>query len=194
MQCLEYLERSEKMKRYINVVFSVLLVTVLSACNSPIEASSRLQAIATENLSIRPSESNVPQTQKLNVVDVESLQVVGGLPGVKGSPLFLKTDTHGKAMISKAVEWINSSKIADGTTEFGKHGYPMVVRLKMNDGKIVIVEPAYNCILKTNEDGSGSKTCTPVKDEIVLSKDSKQIRLTSPEIYDWLQKGWKQEK
>jgi hypothetical protein len=126
-------------------------------------------------------------------MDVESLQVVGGLPGTVGSPLYLSTESTGKAVISKVIEWLNDSKPINGQTEYGKHGYPMVISLIMNDRKTLEVEPAYECITHTNANSSISKACTPVKGEIVLSKESNKIRLISPELYEWLEKGWQQD-
>lgn len=133
-------------------------------------------------------------TQSLKVEDIASLQVVGGLPGTKGSPLYQSTNETGKTIITKIVSWINSSKPIGVQKEHGKHGYPMVIKLKMNDGKFMYVETGYTCVSKTNADGSGSKSCTTLKGEIVLSNDSTKIRAESPELYEWLNAGWKNEK
>lgn len=138
--------------------------------------------------------TNTSKLQSINVGDVESLQVVGGLPGTKGSPLYLNTVQSGKTIITKIVGWISSSIVVGGQTEYGKHGYPMGINLKMNDGKFITVEPAYNCTSKINSDGSGSTTCAPVKGELVISRDSKKIRVKSPELSEWIKDGWKQEK
>ncbi|AZN39917.1 hypothetical protein [Paenibacillus albus] len=132
--------------------------------------------------------------QSLKVEDVASLQVVGGLPGTKGSPLYQSTNETGKTIIAKIVSWINTSKPTGVQEEYGKHGYPMVIELKMNDGKFMYVETGYNCVIKSNADGSGSKSCTTVKGEIVLSNDSTKMRAKSPELYEWLKAGWKNEK
>lgn len=140
------------------------------------------------------SNSNALKTQSLKVEDIASLQVVGGLPSTKGSPLYQNAEETGKTIITKIVGWINSSKPVGVQKEYGKHGYPMLVELKMNDGKIIIVEPGYKCVSKTNADGSGSKSCTSVKGEIILSNDSNKIRAESPELYEWLNEGWKKEK
>lgn len=155
------------MKRFRTTLLAFFLITVLSACTSEM----------------------VSKTQTIKAQDVESLQVVGGLPGTKGSPLYRQTDDKGKSIIAKIVGWINSSKPVSGQTEYGKQGYPMFVNLKMNDGKMYRIEPAYNCVSVSDN----SKTCTPVNDEIVLNQGSTKIRLASPELYEWLDNGWKQE-
>ncbi|MDB4867884.1 MAG: hypothetical protein JWR03_2217 [Cohnella sp.] len=81
-----------------------------------------------------------------------------------------------------------------GQTEYGKHGYPMEINLKMNDGTTILVEPAYHCVSQTNADGSGSKTCTPDPGEMVLTHDSGKIRFASAELYNWLKEGWKKDR
>lgn len=68
----------------------------------------------------------------------------------------------------------------------------MVIELK--DGKFINVETGYKCVSKTNADGNGSKSCTSVKGEIVISNDSTKKRTESPELYEWLNEGWKKEK
>jgi uncharacterized membrane protein len=176
------------MKKISNVLFIVLIIIVTSACSLNSNASNSLNANTSNSLN-----SNAANTQPLKVEDIASLQVLGGLPGRAGSPLYQNTKETGKTIISKIVGWINASKPVDGQTEYGKHGYPMVINLKMNDGKMIIAEPAYNCVSKTNADGSGSKSCTSVEGEIVLSNDSSNMRAESPELYEWLSEGWKKE-
>ncbi|MFC5651394.1 hypothetical protein ACFPYJ_20215 [Paenibacillus solisilvae] len=136
---------------------------------------------------------NSSTTQLLKVEDIASMQVVGGLASTKPSHLYQSTEEIGKITITKIVDWINSSKPIGGQKEYGKHGYPMVIEIKKNDGKIITIEPAYNCVTKTYA-GGRTKTCISVKGEIVLSIDSDRIRAESPELYDWLKEGWKKEK
>ncbi|MDQ0888820.1 hypothetical protein QFZ81_003908 [Paenibacillus sp. V4I9] len=160
------------MRKIVVFPLIVLIIIVMSTCKSNLSASNR---------------------QLLKTEEIASLQIVGGLPGTKHSPLFQNTDGNGKTTVTKIASWINASKPIRGQTEYGKHGYPMVVSLKMNDGKMITVEPAYDCVSKTNTDGSGSKTCTPAKNEIVISKDSNKIRAESPELCKWLSDGWEEE-
>ncbi|MEV5027875.1 hypothetical protein [Paenibacillus sp. LPE1-1-1.1] len=69
---------------------------------------------------------------------------------------------------------------------------PMVINILMNDGKKKIVSPAYKCVYTTLVNGNGLKQCAPVNGEIVLRNGSNKIRAKSPELYEWLQNGWKQ--
>lgn len=136
---------------------------------------------------------NTSRSDVLHSNEITSLQVVGGLPRTKGSPLYLSSEKSGMTIISKVVAWINDSTIISGQTEYGKHGYPMVISLRTNEGKTITIEPAYDCISLKNTDGSSSKTCTPVDGEIVLSNESESIRAESKVLYDWLKESWKQE-
>jgi hypothetical protein len=140
-----------------------------------------------------PSSPSLTIQETIKTENVESMQVVGGLPGASSSPLYLSAESTGKVVISKVIEWINDSKPINGQTEYGKHGYPMVISLIMKNRKTLEVEPAYECVIHKNDNGSSTKSCSPVKGEIVLSKDSNKIRLTSPKLYEWLEKGWQQD-
>lgn len=161
----------------------VLLVVLMAAVIIPAFAASA------------STESPVKSAKLLShkYEDVASLQVVGSLHFVKGSPLYQTTDETGKAKIRKIIGWINSSKPLGVQKDYGRHGYPMVIKIKMNDGKIITVEPGYKCVSYKLSNGNVLKTCSYVKDEIVLRDDSNQILVKSPELYEWLIKDWKKE-
>ncbi|MCM2999993.1 hypothetical protein M3647_21185 [Paenibacillus cellulositrophicus] len=185
------------MKKFQSILFAVLLIIALSACNLETNVS-KTQSLKSNDGD--PSQiANIAEKQRtpmqsLIAENIESLQVVGGLPATKHSPLFQNTEESGKSTITKVVGWIHSAEPVSGQTEYGKHGYPMAISIKMDDGKMLSIEPAYDCVTQKNSDGSGSKTCNPIKDEIIYSNDSIKIRAKSPELYEWLKKGWKQEK
>lgn len=170
------------MIKILNVLIIGSLTIVLSACSS--------------NLNTSKSESikNTLKPQLIKVEEVASLQVVGGLYGKEGSPLYLNTEQGGKTTLTKIVGWINSSNPVDGQTKFGKHGYPMYADLKMNGGKLMTIEPAYSCTINSDLIGNDTKSCSPVKGELVLSIDSNEFRVKSPELSEWLEEGWKQDK
>lgn len=122
-----------------------------------------------------------------------SLQVVGGLPGTSGSSVIPNREPRGTEIIAKVIGWIHSAKPAGGQTEYGKHGYPPVIDIKTRNGVPIAVEPAYDCVVKTEAGGSSSKTCTPADGEVVISRESARVRLEAPDLYGWLQGGWKAE-
>jgi uncharacterized protein YwbE len=123
--------------------------------------------------------------------DVASMQVVRSLPGQQGH-MYKNTDKTGKITITKVVRWINASKPVGGPAEFGK--YPMLIKVRMNDGRLITVSQAYKWVHGTMTDGSGFSQATPIKGEIVIRNGSNTMRAKSPELYDWLQEGYKQEK
>jgi hypothetical protein len=185
------------MKKFQSILFAFSLIIALSACNleTNVTKTQSLKTNDTVSLQImNTTENQHTPMQSLIAENIESLQVIGGLPGTKHSPLFQYTEEAGKATITKIVVWIHSAKPVSGQTELGKHGYPMVISIKLDDGKMISIEPAYDCVSKTNADGSGTKTCTPIKDEIVFSNDTNKIRAKSPELYEWLKESWKLEK
>ena len=147
-------------------------------------------SVATTKTAVKP----LTAMQALTAENIESLQVVGGIPGTKSSPVFQNNERAGKTVITKIVGWIHAAKPAGGQTEYGKHGYPMVISIKLDNGKFMSIEPAYDCVSTANADGSGFKTCTPIYGEIIFSNALNKIRAESPELYEWLKEGWKQEK
>lgn len=162
--------------------YLTLLVT-LSVCS--LQATSA----ADEQQTLLPS---------LQADHIQSLQVVGGMVGTKHSPQYGNSDITGKSVINKFAMWIHTAAPTGIQPEYGKHGYPMVIRIMMDDGSELSVEPAYECVSTTYEDGRVHKTCNSVPDEVAISSsafdpNTNAVRVRSPEIYDWLQEGWKQE-
>lgn len=144
-----------------------------------------------------------PKTSILKVEDVASMQVVGGLHGTKPSTLYKISDATGKALITKIVGWINSSDPLGTQPEYGRHGYRMLLKIQMNVGKPIYVEPGYKCVtlksppadidISDQTQIDTMKSCGVLIDEIVLSNASINLRAKSPELYEWLSKGWKTE-
>lgn len=125
--------------------------------------------------------------------NVASMQVVGGLPGTKHSPLFVGSEQAGAEVIDQLVGWINAAQIIDVQPDYGRHGYPMVVRIRLKDGGEITLEPAYECTTTTKADRS-VKTCHAIKGEVALWDDTGGTRIAAPPLFDWLQSlqgGWK---
>jgi hypothetical protein len=127
----------------------------------------------------------ISKTHALSIEDVISIEVVA-LSG--NSRLFRITDGYEERTMKKVLEWINTSSPAEGATELALHKIPISLKLKMNNGDIAVIEPAYNC---TSE--NQTKTCTAVDGEIVYTSNKTKVRLKSQELYDWLLVGWKYE-
>ncbi|MGM0884972.1 MAG: hypothetical protein ACQEXQ_28505 [Bacillota bacterium] len=126
-----------------------------------------------------------PITPLLKGEDVTSMQVVRNMPGEQGQ-MYKNTDESGKTTITKVIGWINASKPVDGPAEFGK--YTILLKVRMNDGRLITVSQAYKWIHGTLADGRGFSQSARIKGEIVIRNGSNLIRKKSPELYDWLDK------
>jgi hypothetical protein len=160
------------MVKNISLLLSLLPIMLLPACSS-----SKTQAAA-------------PIVQ---IQAVASLQIVGALPGSKSSPLFRPSDPAGIAAITKTAGWINRSSFIRDESQFERHGYPNVLRIVTKDGRQIDAEPAYHCESKKLNDSKTLKTCSNIKDEVLLSNGSARLRLHSSELFDWIIEGWKRE-
>ncbi|WP_274654365.1 hypothetical protein [Paenibacillus humicola] len=143
-----------------------------------------------------------PINRILQIEDIASIQVVGGPPRTKPSPLYKFSDGTGKALITKIGGWINSSVPLGTQPDYGRHGYPRILKIQFNAGKPIFVEPGYKCIKLKKSPADiyipetqtvTIKSCGAIKDEIVLSSVSINLRAKSPELYEWLIEGWKTE-
>lgn len=157
--------------QYVRLL-SLLSIVIIAACSSI-----KAQAIG-------------PIVQ---VESVSSLQVLGGLPGSKDSPLYRPANGAEIAAITKIAGWINRSSSVRDETQFERHGYPNVLRIVTKDGKQIDAEPAYHCESRKLDDSRTLKTCGIIDDEVLLSDGSTRLRLHSPELFDWIITGWKQE-
>jgi hypothetical protein len=171
------------MRWLIRVMLACLTLTALIACVSKPQESIKTVEI---------SES--VQMQKLFADDVISLQTLGAIPGPDDSSKVFQQDTpKGIQVIAKIMDLLNSAKLTHGEHLVGKHGYAESLQIKFKNGLTAEIEPAYKCTITTNADGSGTKTCPQLENEVLLSYGSKYSWLKSPELYAWLHGGWKQD-
>ncbi|TFE25202.1 hypothetical protein [Cohnella luojiensis] len=122
--------------------------------------------------------------------DVASMQIVRNMPGEQGH-IYKNTDQSGKTTITKVIGWINTSKPVSGPAEFGK--YPMLIKVQLNDGRLIIVSQAYKWFHGTMADGRGISHSAPIKNEIVIRNGSNMFRAKSLELYGWIEEVCKQE-
>jgi hypothetical protein len=170
----------------------ILLVTILiTACSGEEQVTKFTNASNTNQL-------------LLKVKDIVSVRVSGGLPSSYKQALLLNMeDPKDRVLITRVVTWLDNSKQIDGQVNYGKHGYPNGINIKLKDGEAQI-EPAFNCTITKFKNGGSQKTCVPIKGEVVFELDKlnekygglksvKRIRLKSPSLYDWIQGGWKED-
>ncbi|WP_427107938.1 hypothetical protein [Lysinibacillus xylanilyticus] len=102
--------------------------------------------------------------------------------------LFKENDGYEEVIISKVVNWINTASPSEGVIELNKTPVVSIIKIKMKDGDVAVIEPAYNCVSENHV-----KTCTIAEGEIIYTRNNKNVRLKSLELYDWLLVGWKYE-
>jgi hypothetical protein len=141
--------------------------------------------LAEANVNPDVDVKNGLKSKFLSVGDVISIEVVGLS---EGSRLFTISDGYEEKIMRKVLEWINTSSPAEGATELGVHKIPISLKLKMSNGDVAVIEPAYNCISENQ-----TKICTAVDGEIIYTHNKIKVRLKSQELYDWLLVSWKYE-
>lgn len=119
---------------------------------------------------------------KLKNEDVLSVQVNGG------SRIFKENDGYEEVIISKIVKWINTSSVSERSTELPLNKIPSIMKIKMKNGDVAVIEPAYNCMSENQ-----TKICTIADGEVVYTQNQVKNRLKSQDLYDWLLVGWKYE-
>jgi len=102
--------------------------------------------------------------------------------------LFKENDGYEEVIISKVVKWINTASPSEGIIELNKTFVVSIMKIKMKDGDVAIIEPAYNCMSENQV-----KTCSIADGEVIYTRNNKKVRLKSLELYDWLLVGWKYE-
>lgn len=102
--------------------------------------------------------------------------------------LFKENDGYEEVIISKVVNWINTASPSEGVIELNKTPVVLIMKIKMKDGDVAVIEPAYNCVSENHV-----KTCTIADGEVIYTRNNKKVRLKSLELYDWLLVGWKYE-
>lgn len=102
--------------------------------------------------------------------------------------LFKENDGYEEVIISKVVNWINTASPSEGVIELNKTPVVSIMKIKMKDGDVAVIEPAYNCVSENQV-----KTCTIADGEVIYTRNNKKVRLKSLELYDWLLVGWKYE-
>ncbi|WP_342480585.1 hypothetical protein NST07_27925 [Paenibacillus sp. FSL L8-0340] len=123
---------------------------------------------------------------KLKTEDVSSIQA-NRIYG--GARLFKESDGYEEVIISKVVKWINTSNPSEVPTEFELNKTPVSnLKIRMKNGDIAVIEPAYNCIFENQK-----KTCTIADGEVIYTQNNIRVRLKSLELYDWLLVGWQYE-
>ncbi|KQL19092.1 hypothetical protein [Cytobacillus solani] len=121
---------------------------------------------------------------KIKSDEVLSIQV-NRLNG--GTRIFKYSDGYEEVIIDKVVKWINTSSSTEGPTELELKNTPISkLKIRMKNGVVATIEPAYNCISEKQ-----AKKCTLADGEVIYTKNKMKVRLKSLELFDWILVGWK---
>jgi Protein of unknown function (DUF3888) len=119
--------------------------------------------------------------------DVASIQIQR-LSG--GSRVFSEKDGIEEFVIRKVVEWINTANSQKESTELVNKKVPIaLLKIKMKNGDVALIEPAYNCHMQNQ-----STICTMADGDVILTRENQKVRLKSVQLFDWLLTGWKYER
>ncbi|WP_458412521.1 DUF3888 domain-containing protein [Schinkia sp. CFF1] len=106
-----------------------------------------------------------------------------------GARTFNENDGIEAFVIKKVIEWINTASPVKETMGLVDKKTPIaVLKIKMKNGDVAIVEPAYVCHVQNQ-----TKFCTLADGELILTQNNQKLRLKSVEFFDWLLTGWKHE-
>ncbi|MBS4199148.1 DUF3888 domain-containing protein [Bacillus sp. FJAT-49732] len=106
-----------------------------------------------------------------------------------GTRTFNENDGIEVFVIQKVIEWINTASPVKESSELVYKKTPIaVLKIKMKNGDVAIVKPAYNCYIQNQ-----SKFCTLADGDVILTQKNQKLRLKSAEFFDWLLTGWKHE-
>jgi len=118
--------------------------------------------------------------------DVASMQINRTSGGTR---TFNENDGIEAFVIQKVIEWINTASHVKETLELISKKTPIaVLKIKMKNGDIAIIEPAYDCHVQNQ-----TKFCTLADGDVILTQKNQKLRLRSIELFDWLLTGWKHE-
>jgi hypothetical protein len=98
-----------------------------------------------------------PKLKTENVSSIQANRINGG------SRFFKENDGYEEVIISKVVKWITTSNPTEGPTEIELNKTPISnLKIRMKNGDIAVIEPAYNCISENKK-----KTCTIADGEVI---------------------------
>lgn len=100
---------------------------------------------------------------KLETEDVLFIQV-DRLNG--GTRSFKENDGYEEVIIRKVVNWINTSSLSQGAIELelDKSSVVSMMKIKMKNGDVAVIEPAYNCMSENQV-----KTCMIADGEVIYT-------------------------
>lgn len=164
------------MRKY-NIVFLILIVFLIN--------SSSQMAKAKNNTNQRVSFLEQLLTHSLKHYEVKYIKIENDSGQQR---VFSINDGFQERVLRKVVHWLNNSSRVNGTIEVSLNNPSNKLTLKMENNEVITIEPAYICKVDNKR-----KTCTAKDGELIVSGNSKKIRLKSQSLYDWLVVEWRKE-
>ncbi|WP_100333975.1 hypothetical protein [Bacillus alkalisoli] len=164
------------MKKYYFVIPFLIVFLIISssqiteAKNNTVQQTPFLEQLMTHSLKYE-------EVQKIKIENDSGQQRV-----------FSINDGFQERVLRKVVHCLNDSSQVNGTIDVSIEKPSNKMTLKLTNGEVITVEPAYTCKVDNMQ-----KTCTPKDGELIVSDNSQKIRLKSQSLYDWLLVGWRKE-
>lgn len=129
----------------------------------------------------------------ITLMDVESVNRVGGLPSSRWKVLFSSKDY---SAIQKIITLVNSAnKTGFNAKDYGggKVGYPVSIEIKLKNNINWRVSPLYKVTFRTLENRQEERIATPYKDRVQLEVENGKKRISytlfSDQLADYVLKG-----
>ncbi|GKV55788.1 hypothetical protein NCCP2222_17350 [Sporosarcina sp. NCCP-2222] len=101
---------------------------------------------------------------------------------------FSINDGYEERIIRKVTYWLNNSNVDKEGIEESVSNPSNKLTLNMSNGDVITIEPAYLC---TNE--KNRTICTEKEGELIVSNNQHKMKVTSPNLFDWLLVEWLKE-
>ncbi len=172
------------------IMLALILFSGCEKAGSDSDAAATVQSAQEAQGEAAPTPSIDKQTPMIDVKDILSV-------GLEASPLSHQNRVmlqHGAAKddatIQTLVELLNQSVYISKPIYRGRHGYPPNILIQLTNNRTIEIEPAVDCITTQIKAGSETK-CTTAVGEIFVYRGKSSSRLTSPDLYHWLNSQFK---
>ncbi|TXK85587.1 hypothetical protein [Paenibacillus sp. N3.4] len=139
-------------------------------------------------------------TDFLRNMKIEGIASANLIPSHAGccafSLLLRKEDSKENEVITKILGWLHSATIIgeakNGFVSLGSN--PTTLGIMLQNGTSITLEDAFDSVLSKLDNGSTLVQSMTVENQITLVQSgTKAMRLKSPELKEWIEKGWSQE-
>lgn len=181
---------------------AMLLVLLLAACQSGATGGERLAAQSNAPVpSVRPLDKPELETEsaalgdRIEVADVKWVYLTWPLPVDLAATLYPDRD---RDRISRLIAWIEAARPIDGEgLSRPLRDRSLAVNAELQDGRLIVVRPAWTCSTTKQENGNASVRCETAFDRIVIedraseSSGGKAEFAESPGLYRFLNEDYK---